>query len=511
MSVITSSVSDVVALTASGGDDIAAFEALLVAGRTIHLPSPLYKLSRELHVTVSECNIIGTGHETTEIRRITNAGDAVIRWGPAEDISLPLSTWPVNGGGLERIKLNANSLADYALHQRVHYRGVFRNLTLTQPVLAALKTSNFDTAGAYNVVQFCQYEDIFTFSLGTSIGVHIEGAYHLRFDGLLVSHADTSVGIYLEDVDDAFFYDWSVVGVGGTSIELGASTTGNHARNCTFIGGFGLTGGQAIIARHGTYNSRDNLFLGLSTEDVTNPAITIENGAMCRVVWNDGMHTLSRDLNSSEIEEEFAGTGTADGTIGRLGWTKIGSTSFAYGAMEAQHPGVGAVTTSGTGLCGLIASPVGAGTLQMSSANFDLDAIVKAGSGSDSTSMYRVGWGNDPTADPPDDGIWYEKLYADTTWFAVTSLAGVKTRQTVGSVTANWIHFRMMRRHSSTIGYIVGSFLNNENVTALLFNSGGVFPTVMLSPFIQARNSAGSARTFSVDYMRQTITGMTRR
>ncbi len=532
MSVITSSVSDVVALTASGGDDIAAFEALLVAGRTVHLPSPLYKLSRELHVNVSDFHIIGTGHETTEIRRITNAGDAVIRWGAPDTATIPLPTWPCIGGGLERVKLQANNLADYGLHQKVHYRGKFVALTISAPVLAGLKTTTLVNTVAdsahfnYNEVTDCEYWDLRVNVSGadsTAYGLDLGGStsdiggqstYHCRFYGLRVSHAVGAVGIYLRDVDDIFFYGWAVDGAhGGTAIEFqgGASTQG-IGRNCTFVGGGGLTSSQVIIARDGpNYPSRDNLFLGLSTEDTVAPSITIEKGAGVRAVWNDGLHSLSKKAETfSEVEDEFVGANATSGSIGAWGWTTFGAGSAAYGATEAQHPGVFSVTSSGSGLCGMYGSPAGIGTLHLNSANFDLLSIVKAVSGSDSTSTYRVGWGNDPTVDPPQDGIWFEKLAADTQWFGVTSLGGTKSRSAIVNVTVSWVRQRIVRRATGTTGFVTGSLLSNQNLNAILFNLAGAWPTDPVSPFIQVRNSASIARTFSIDYMRQTITGMTR-
>ncbi len=527
MSTITSAVSDVVALTASGGDDILAFEALISPGRTIHLSDALYKLSRELHVDVSECHIIGTGSTTTEIRRITNTGDAVIRWGAPDSATIPLSTWPVIGGGLERVKLQANGLADYGLHQKVHYRGVFSGLLISNPRVTGHHVTTLTNAVAdvthfaYNEVTDCEYRDMRIFVTGTAKGLDIGGspsqvggqaAYHNRYYGLRVQYDSTGVGIFVRDADDIFFFGWAVGcndNGGGTAVELNGGTALANARNCTFTGGGGLTQSQVIIARGGAnYPSRNNLFLGLSTEDAVGPTITIEKGATCDVVWNNGASTLVRDLNSSSIEDEMAGA--ASGGIGSWGWTNVGAGTTGYFATEAQHPGIAGVTSSGTGLCGMIGSPVDIGTLHPNSANFDLHMIAKASSGSDATTMYRIGWGNDPTADPPDDGLWYEKLYADTQWFAVTSLGGTKSRTAIASVTVNWVHFRILRHYTSTSGWVIGSFGMNETLNAVLFNLNGAWPTTLLSPFLQVRNSAGSVRTFRADYFRQTITGMTR-
>ncbi len=92
----------------------------------------------------------------------------------------------------------------------------------------------------------------------------------------------------------------------------------------------------------------------------------------------------------------------------------------------------------------------------------------------------------------------------------MTSLGGTKSRSAIVNVTVSWVRQRIVRRATGTTGFVTGSLLSNQNLNAILFNLAGAWPTDPVSPFIQVRNSASIARTFSIDYMRQTITGMTR-
>lgn len=126
------------------------------------------------------------------------------------------------------------------------------------------------------------------------------------------------------------------------------------------------------------------------------------------------------------------------------------------------------------------------------------------------TTDLRIGYiGNSASTMPPANGIYFEKLAADTNWFLVTRAAGVETRVDTGVAVQNgfelWELFRLRRVNATTIGGKVGSGSEVTSTTNIpTANSAN------LDPFLAVVNgaSAGASGTFDIDIWRIFFTGL---
>jgi hypothetical protein len=201
----------------------------------------------------------------------------------------------------------------------------------------------------------------------------------------------------------------------------------------------------------------------------------------------------SDPLTTARVTEEFVGNGATSGTLGTHSWSSSGGT-IASVASEAHHPGIIRRSTGGTS--GTVAvtylNNVGSSDLLLPAADFDLVFVARLNT-NDANTTVRVGaLGN--TSSPPNNGMYIEKLDADTNWFGVCRSGGVQTRTDLGvAVSTGWARFRVRRKDASTIGFSIDGGTETDIATNV--------PTTAHSPMWQIVNSAAAAKTIDVDVM----------
>lgn len=201
-------------------------------------------------------------------------------------------------------------------------------------------------------------------------------------------------------------------------------------------------------------------------------------------------------------QDEFLTGNTTSEDIGSLGWRfSNGTTSLLLS--EVNRPGIlrrdtgaGAGTIATTYLYG--SSDTILGTVR-----HDITWMVRLNN-NDANTTQRVGAANSVFAiSPPDHGIYFEKLDADTNWFCVTRDATVETRTNSGiAVNTSFNTFRYERLASSVVFSI-----NNINVCT---NTTNIPSTIYITPWTLIVNSAAAAKTMDHDYFQIRITSLVR-
>jgi len=188
------------------------------------------------------------------------------------------------------------------------------------------------------------------------------------------------------------------------------------------------------------------------------------------------------------LQDDFA-TGTqATGSIGSLGWSSSGNLIVQPG--EVGRPGIVRLDTTAV-----------SGTLER--INFTLSAsfncnvpheitwVVRLNT-VDANVTARVGAGNGVTANPPNNGAYFEKLDPDTNWFAVTRNLTSQTRTNTGvPITTNFVTCRYVF-DGTTYTFFINDVMVAQHTT--------FFPAGLLSPYLYLINSAAASKTMDVDY-----------
>lgn len=190
------------------------------------------------------------------------------------------------------------------------------------------------------------------------------------------------------------------------------------------------------------------------------------------------------------------------GTGGVLGFTTSGGTTTVI-ASEVNRPGILRRDTSAVGstiaqirLHGGSSSGFDPSTL------WDLMWIVRANN-FDADTAIRFGAVNAIATSPPANGVYVEKLFADTNWFFVVRAATVETRVDSGIlISAQFVKFKINRR----VGDV--QFIVNDVLVATLPLTN--MPTAFLNPEVLITNNAAAAKTIDIDYFEFNIRGVTR-
>ena len=210
--------------------------------------------------------------------------------------------------------------------------------------------------------------------------------------------------------------------------------------------------------------------------------------------------TLYPYQSSIALQDDFLSGASSSGTLGTLGWFVVGTTTTLS---EAANPGIVRKDTSA------VISTVSALLLSGAQSNINYQTnrsmtwIARLNT-NDANTTIRIGESNGCTVSPVTSGFYFEKLDADTNWFAVTRNAGTQTRtDTTIAVTTTFMTFGLrVSGNGSTVSFSINNVL-------LLSQSTNIFPG-LTSPCMQIVNSAAAAKTFDVDYFELNMTGLSR-
>lgn len=220
---------------------------------------------------------------------------------------------------------------------------------------------------------------------------------------------------------------------------------------------------------------------------------------------------VNRDTTKLFMRDDFLRSG--GGLYGELNWgvgaQYLNVTGSGIGAPVAEHPGVIAFTgtyDTQAGVMYLILTYLPYPFHQ--SEDFDLSFIIKPAYDNSTNVKYRFGLyeaAQNPYIDPPNSGVYFEKLTGDTNWYSVTRYAAAETRNSTGVAASNgtWVNFRIRRIDSGTIAFSVNGGTEIQHTTNMPTGSLG------LAPLMQCYVGSGS-QGFSVDYFDLLITGLTR-
>lgn len=199
-----------------------------------------------------------------------------------------------------------------------------------------------------------------------------------------------------------------------------------------------------------------------------------------------------------ELQDEFIFGQSASGDLGELGWTITGVTIIPG---ETNRPGLFQLNT--TAVSGTIVRINGpAFTLFTGATNHRVLFVTRLNT-NDANTVARVGSMNQTATNPPANGIYFEKLAADTNWFCIARTGGVETRtdSTIAVNTSFTTHTYV--RDSVGVRY----FINGAEVCSITTN---VPSAVNLTPGLQLVNTAAAVKTMDGDYFEMTINGLSR-
>jgi hypothetical protein len=202
-----------------------------------------------------------------------------------------------------------------------------------------------------------------------------------------------------------------------------------------------------------------------------------------------------------EIQEDFVlGTNT-NGSIGGVGFAGSGTLSQVSG--EAG------------GRLGLFRLDTTSTSATLARINYNVATAVDPASTSrilwvvrlntnDTDTLLRVGSQNTAGGNPAANGIYLEKLAADTDWFCVTRSGAAQTRtDSTIAVSTSFVDIAYIQNSSG-----VQFYLNGVAVCGLMTTN---ITTTFLAPTVFIINSAAASKTVDVDYFEYTAwRGVTR-
>lgn len=208
--------------------------------------------------------------------------------------------------------------------------------------------------------------------------------------------------------------------------------------------------------------------------------------------------TLYPYRSSIELQDEFITGIASSGSVGNLGWNTSGTIAAAIS--ETNRLGIFQLTT--TAVSGTVARINWFTATSIDPALPTSIIWVVRLNTNDANTTVRIGASNNPSANPPNEGIYFEKLDADTNWFCVTRAASAQTRtDSTIAVSTSFATFSYVRNSSG-----VAFSINNAQVCS----HTATIPTVFVEPSLYIINSAVAAKTLDVDYFQMKITGISR-
>lgn len=198
------------------------------------------------------------------------------------------------------------------------------------------------------------------------------------------------------------------------------------------------------------------------------------------------------------LSDEFLTGTTSSGAVGALGWTIAGTPNLV--ASTPSNIGIFQIATGGvSGTQARIVFP--ANPAIDPSAVSELVWVARLNT-NDANVTARFGAQNNVALDPPAHGIYFEKLDADTNWFAVTRDNGTQTRTDTGvAVTTGFATFTWTRLQSGVQFQINGTLVATHTTN---------IPVTFISPALWLINSAAASKSADFDYFQYSATGLNR-
>ena len=224
-------------------------------------------------------------------------------------------------------------------------------------------------------------------------------------------------------------------------------------------------------------------------------------------VWGSDLQTQKNPLypyqSSIFLQDEFASGTTASGSVGSLGWNLSGGTTTFIASPFSNRIGVLRRET------GAVSGTLATLQLYQGSSSFlfgtqnQMHIFLTRLVTNDANTTARMGVYNSVGANPPTEGIYFEKLDADTNWFCVTRVGGVQTRtDSTVAVDTNFNQFGFVRNSSGVTWKI--------NYTPVCGTHTTNISTAGMNPGLQIVNSAAATKQIDIDYYQLIVTGLAR-
>jgi hypothetical protein len=546
---------NVVVIRALGGgaDDVPQIQAAVDAatpGTTIYMPDDKYEFkskssSYSYCIGINTHNIhfegrshglpsegiddgtLGTG-STAIVASGSASGGSLFQWYADRGTNTTDDSDVIVGGGIKNMSLYGGTSAYYGLElQGGTFELDFENITIYHVARAGIiggtGVTHSGSVHGWHAPANHRFKNVNVHTYGSSYGWHFYGnpnvaggedSYGWVIDGGMVFTSDGDC-VRAEDCDDMSLRDVGLLPTGtGKSLHVMSATStksGGGGRNVIWSGARGAVDRiQVDGPGTGLGPSRMNIVSNAVTEDRTGAPTFSGTGG--HIWFNDdqGRYNWRRDLRiaTPALVDEFMRGGNSSSAIGDLGWYLNNGTA-AYVDAETGHPGIRRFSTTGTisTLCTL--SLIGSGTegVLKPDGSFIVEYIFRL-TQVDTDTMFRIGLGQSYTGDPPSNGIYVEKLYADTNLYALCRSGGSQSsRVSLGALAAGtWYHLTIRRRNTADIGFHLGDVSNWSDTAKITTN----VPTAALNPIMQMRNQTAVAKTFDVDAFQLFDNGLAR-
>lgn len=203
-----------------------------------------------------------------------------------------------------------------------------------------------------------------------------------------------------------------------------------------------------------------------------------------------------------EFQEEFGTGNTSSGLIGQLGWFTAGGT---FSLIDSETNRVGIVRKDTSSSSGTVSHLILSANQRLyNAANTLTWKWVVRPNQIDANTTMRIGQALTCTISPITTGIYFERLDADTNWFAVTNEATDATRTNTGvAATASaWVTLAIEKVSNASVKFYINGALVATHTTDL--------PSTQNSPCAQIVNSTAASKTLDFDYWETKITGIAR-
>jgi hypothetical protein len=345
---------------------------------------------------------------------------------------------------------------------------------------------------------------------------------------------EASAGFSPQSAPDSVDFDIMAAARDGTGVLSGCAVTAQGAPNMTVAVAAGVAATQGreigVVGANGT----------ITAADVTNPrfdlvvissagVLTVRAGTAAAApvfptptagdvvlasvyvtanatVINTNQITDKRMLTRTfsadprvyaELVEDFYGSTIVSGEAGTHGWEVSAGTT---NQVVAGHPGIYRLDTSATSATVRFARLINPSLIPADT--FDNTWFVRVNQ-TDANTTVRAGAMASAANNPPADGVFFERLDADTNWFAVNRNTSVQTRTDMGvAIGTGWVRLRVRRKDGSTISFSINDGAETDITTNI--------PTASLTSAAQIVNSAAAAKTMDLDYFRALWRGLTR-
>lgn len=279
--------------------------------------------------------------------------------------------------------------------------------------------------------------------------------------------------------------------------------SGNNQTDCTIAGG---SSGYDTIQEEGSGLTQRAIvnFIGADITCVDNGGdtrtdCTISGGG------GGGFDVITSPATELQIFDEFISGLGASGQVGALGWTWTNANGGDVNINDSFKTGnILMKTDIGSNAYVNVELKTVPKTVDPAS-SFDILWILELDlsvSGGD----YRLGFSDrtELITGVPNNGIYIERLAADTNWFYVTRSGASQTRSDSGVAisTGTLRRFRLRRKDASTISFSISGGSETDITTNI--------PTALGTIAIGVKSINTTAKTVKLDYFGLKITGLSR-